>query len=150
MVIKKSAIVHLQKVDRAKLELPGPIKLTGVGEQKFTCKHGAYSVRLPLKNGREAVLSGLCLKKKVTATFPIYPLKRVMRDFNEMCQEQGGDVLSKTSPNLPKNVGEETDILIGIKVFPRANPHVTYRPRNVQVCVFEFRRLKRRCCWSPS
>ena len=63
MVIKKSAIVHLQKVGRAKLELPGPIELTGVGEQKSICKYGAYSVRLPLKNGCEAVLSGLCLKK---------------------------------------------------------------------------------------
>ena len=47
MVIKRSAIVHLRKVGRAKLELPGPIEL--VGEQKSTCKYGAYSVRLPLK-----------------------------------------------------------------------------------------------------
>ena len=59
-----------------------------MGEQKSTCKYGADSVRLPLKNGREAVLSGLCLKK-VTATFPIYPLKQVMRDFKDMYQEQG-------------------------------------------------------------
>ena len=69
MVIKKTATDYLQKLSRANLESSGSIELTGVVEQKSTCKHGTYSIRLPLRNGREAVLSGLCLNK-VTATFP--------------------------------------------------------------------------------
>ena len=81
MVSKKSAIDYLQKLGRANVELSGPIEW--VGEQKSTCKHSAYSIRLPLKYEHEAVLSSLCLNK-VTATFPIYLLKRVMRDFMGM------------------------------------------------------------------
>ena len=49
MVIKKSAIDYLQKLARANLEMSGQIEFTGVDEQKSTCKHGAYSIRLPLK-----------------------------------------------------------------------------------------------------
>ena len=112
---------YLKRKGRATLEVPGPIQLTGVGDQKSTCQYGAYSIRLPLRNGREAILSGLCLDK-VTATFPTYPLEKVSRDLRNMFKEQGDDVSSKKFPRLPKSVGGDTDILIGIKYikyFPK-------------------------------
>ena len=39
--------------------MPGPITYSGVGDQKGVCHHGAFSVRLPLKNGGNATLSGM-------------------------------------------------------------------------------------------
>ena len=58
MIIKKSAVDCLMRLGRAKLEAPCPITPSGVGNTKSICEHGAYSVRLPLKGGRDAVLSG--------------------------------------------------------------------------------------------
>ena len=74
VIIKKSAVDCLMRLGGAKLEVPGPITLPGVGDTKSICEHGAYSVRLPLKGGggRDAVLSGLCLEK-CTAEFQSYP-----------------------------------------------------------------------------
>ena len=56
---------------RAKQVLSGPIELTGVGGKKSICDDGMYSVRLPLHNGRDAVLCGLCMPK-ITTEFPLY------------------------------------------------------------------------------
>ena len=63
LVIKKSAIDALLKMGRAKLKVPGPIIMSGVGDHKSVCEHGIYSIRLPLKNGFEAVFSGVCLDR---------------------------------------------------------------------------------------
>ena len=120
MVIKKSAVDCLIELGRAKLEVPGPITLFGVGDQKSICEHGAYSVRLPISNGREVILSGLCLDK-VTSEFPRYFLKKVTDGMKTLCKGQGGEDLRKRFPKMPKEVGGETDILIGIqynKYFP--------------------------------
>ena len=64
---------------RAKLEIPGPIALSGVGDQKSVCEHGIYSVGLPINSGCDAIFSGLCLDK-VTAEFPKFPLKQVAKE----------------------------------------------------------------------
>ena len=114
MVIKKSTVDKLKKVGRANLELPGEITLSGIGDKKSVCKHGIYSVCLPLKNGLEAVLSGLCLDK-VTADFPIYPLDQVMIDLEDMWKDEKGNPLNKSIPKIPNEVGGDTDILLGIK-----------------------------------
>ena len=60
-------------------------------------------VRLPLKNGHEAV-SGLCLDK-VTADFPIYPLGDVIRELKSMWKDQDGNPLNKRILRMPKAVG---------------------------------------------
>ena len=114
MVIKKSAVDFLLTIGRARLEFPGPITLSGVGDQKSVCEHGAYSVSLPLQNGRQAILSGLCLDK-VTAEFPTYHLQEVTKGLKSMRVEQGGNALRKRFPKMPKKVGGQTDIIIGIK-----------------------------------
>ena len=73
MVIKRSAVDCLRSLGRARQEIPGPKTLSGVGDQKLVCKDVVFSVRLPLGNGREAMLSGPCLNR-VTAEFPEYSL----------------------------------------------------------------------------
>ena len=61
LVSKKEAIDKLEVIGRASSQLPGPITLFGVGNQKSESTHGIYSVRLPLFDGRDAVMSGICL-----------------------------------------------------------------------------------------
>ena len=74
LVSRRDGVSRLQKFGRSSQERPGPIKLMGVGNQISECKHGLYKVSLPLFNGREAVMSGVCIDQ-VTARFPTYPLK---------------------------------------------------------------------------
>ena len=51
LVSKKEAIDKLEVIGRASSQLPGPITLFGVGNQKSESTHGIYSVRLPLFDG---------------------------------------------------------------------------------------------------
>ena len=113
LVIKKSAIDALLKMGRAKLKVPGPIIMSGVGDHKSVCEHGIYSIRLPLKNGFEAVFSGVCLDR-VTSIFPKYKLREVERDIKEHCKKQG-DISLDTLPKLSREVGGDTEILMGSK-----------------------------------
>ena len=94
--------------------LPGPITITGVGDQKSVCKDGVYSVRLPLHDGRSAIISGLCMSK-ITGTFPLYKLEGVERDIHDNCRRIGNQNLVDQLPKLPSVVDGETNILVGIK-----------------------------------
>ena len=94
-------------------ELPGPIQIGGVGGITSISTHGIYTVKLPLYNGEEAYLSGVCLDQITAESFPNYPLKgKVEDDIWRMYQEAGGYVDSL--PHLPEHVGGEVDFLIGI------------------------------------
>ena len=108
MVMKRSAVDSLQSLGRAKQEIPGPITISGVGDQKLVCEDGVFSVRLPLGNGRETVLSGLCLNR-VTAEFPVYTLREVEKDVKKICKKHGGETLVRKLPKLASKVGGETD-----------------------------------------
>ena len=94
-------------IGRAKQELPGPIVLSGVGDNKVVCKEGIYKINLPLDGGREATMSGVCLDT-VTAEFPVYPLGIVGREINEHCVKFESKSVSKGLPMLSKNVGGQT------------------------------------------
>ena len=84
--------------------------------------HGIYEVKLPLHNGRNAVLSGVCLDR-ITSTFPFYPLKGdVEKDIHRAFQSSGGDV--KDLPSLPNFVGGDIDFMIGAK-------YLRYHPERV-------------------
>ena len=116
MVIKKSALDILLGLNRATLEKPGPIPLSGVGDLVSWCQHGKYSVRLPLKGGGDVELTGLCLDK-VTCTFPTYPLAKVTSQAKSMSSR----VVKRKFPKMPKEVGGNTDILVGVlynDIFP--------------------------------
>ena len=92
--------------------LPGPITLSGVGDNKTVCQDGVYKINLPLFKGKEATMSGLCLDK-VTGSFPEFSLKTVKKDIKEHYQTFGKGSDGKL-PRLPGKVGGETDIMIGI------------------------------------
>ena len=63
MIVKKSEVEKLAAFGRAEQIVSQPIVLSGVGDQKFVCNEGAYTVRLPLFSGKNALLTGLCLPK---------------------------------------------------------------------------------------
>ena len=78
-----------------------------------------YSVKIPMHNGKDANLSGICLDR-ITADFPIYPLKKVEKDIRGAYAAVKRD--RKNLPDLPHSVGGQTDLMIGIqylKYFPR-------------------------------
>ena len=112
-VCKKSAIDTLVSLGMAKLEVEGPLILSGVGDKKSTCEYGIYSFNLPLRDGYAATFTGMCLDK-VTSTFHTYRLGEVEKEIRTLCQKQGGDALLNTLPRLPDEVGGDTDILVGL------------------------------------
>ena len=128
IVVKKSAMDALKRIGRAQLEIPGPIGMSGVGDQKSSSEYGVYSVVLPLKGGENAVFSGVCMDR-VTMAFPTYELKDVENDIRSQCKLEGGDPLLKSLPKLPSEVGGDTDILIGAKYF-YTHPREVWRSKS--------------------
>ena len=122
MVSKHSAIKRLG--NKAKLECKGPIKLGGVGCIQTESPYGIYQIKLPLINGSEATLSGVCLKK-ITNDFPVYPLQgKVKEDIEKYYQQTGGN--PSDLPIVPKTVGGSVDIMIGIK-YLRYHPKLKFQ-----------------------
>ena len=75
----------------------------------------AYSVRLPLKDGKGAILSGLCLDR-VTSEFHKYTLTKVTRQLlRSMCKGHCGKSVREKLTKMRKRVGGETDILLDMK-----------------------------------
>ena len=116
MIAKKSAVF-----DRGKQIVSQPIVLSGVGDQKFVCNEGAYTICLPLFSGKNAFLTGLCLPK-ITTEFPTYDLGSVENEIRKNCKQQNQNLVHRL-PKLPRSgVGGDTDILIGSKYnryFPK-------------------------------
>ena len=120
-VIKATAIKALEKVRRAVLVKPGPIPISGVSDMKSVSEHGVYSICLPLKNGNNVIITGICMDK-VTAKLPEYNLEDVEKDVQEQCSQVGGQSLVDKLPKLAGSVGGETDILLGskyLRIHPR-------------------------------
>ena len=116
---KKSAVDFLSKIGRAHQTLKGPLILNGVSDINVICQHGEWSVTLPLHNGEDFTMRGICLDK-ITSEFPTYTLKKLEDDVHHHFGLKGGDPV--TLPKLPESVGGETDIMIGIqylKIHPK-------------------------------
>ena len=60
-VAKHDAIKRLGS--RVKKEFDGIIQLNGVGGISTESKHGVYSVKLPLANGKDTLMTGLCIQQ---------------------------------------------------------------------------------------
>lgn len=121
MVVRKSVVEKLAAVGRAIQIVPGPIILSGVGDQKSVCIDGVYSICLPLYNNGNAILTGLCLPK-ITTTFPTYDLSKVEKDIKQICSVSYPEIASQL-PKLSRFVGSDTDILLGSKFkkyFPKS------------------------------
>ena len=91
----------------------GPMLLGGIGGITTTSQHGIYSVKLPLKNGNDALFTGVTIDH-ITNTFPIYPLQgRVENDIHTSYEQHNGN--ANDLPKLPVQVGGDVDFMIGIK-----------------------------------
>ena len=91
MVISKPAVDKLMKLGRAVQLIEGPLNLRGVGDTIVVSEHGLFTVYLPLRNGRNAVLTGICLDK-ITSTFPSYDLAVVEGEIRKKCREIKGAI----------------------------------------------------------
>ena len=93
----------------------GPLTISGVGDNKTISQHGVYNVRIPLHNGNDANLSGVCLDK-ITGDIPTYLLKNVEHDLHRAYTSMKND--PKKLPELLFSVGG----MIGIqylKYYPK-------------------------------
>ena len=131
IVVKKSAVDELLKQGRAEQKVKGPLILKGVGDKTTICEHGMWSVKLPLRNGGDATLTGYCLDK-VTATFPIFNLQEIEKDLRAKCKKQDGESMLQKLPKLSKCVGGDTDILIGSR-YSRCHPNEVWRVDGLRV-----------------
>ena len=79
LVCKRDAVVQLESMGRSSKVIEGPVTLSGVGDNKTISEQGIFYVNIPIYDGRNASLCGVCLEK-ITSDFPIYPLKEVEKD----------------------------------------------------------------------
>ena len=103
---------------------------TGVGDKRSVCEHGAYSVRLPLLNSNDA--TSLCLDKVMT-DFPI------THEIKSMCENEGENLNCKDLPTLPNQVGEQTDIIIGLKYKKYFHKEIHIFPLGLTVYSSQFK-----------
>ena len=132
MVCKKTIVALLEKMGLAK-QVGGPRSLIGVADKKTFCKYGTYTITLPLHDGNNVELTGLCLDK-ITSEFPTYDLSEAERDIHTEFDIHGKSTCScgkgvSELPKLPDSVGGETDIMIGIEFF-RYFPEQLFKLKN--------------------
>ena len=114
MVCSKRAVDLLSKQQRAKNVSKENVILSGVGDQKSVCEYGRFQITVPLHNGQDVNLVGICLDK-ITCKFPSYPLSEAGKEVSKDFASEGGDL--KLLPKLPKTVGGYTDLMLGIQYF---------------------------------
>jgi len=108
-VISEKAVQLLGS--RATKESSQQIILSGVGNTQTKSSLGTYSVKLPLSNGNDVSLSGICLQH-ITSNFPVYPLATVEKDIQSY---YSSTKRIDTLPTLPSSIGGEVHMMIGIK-----------------------------------
>ena len=134
-VSRKAAIDKLKKMKRAQQTSIGPLALRGVGDVKVVTPHGRYKVMLPLFDGTEVEIEGVCFDS-VTSEFPTYPLGEVQKDVHEAYVAANGDV--GNLPVLPEKVGGATDLMIGVEnlwLFPQEK---LVLPNGLRICESMF------------
>ena len=117
-VISKSAVDLLGA--RCSKQSSGPIILGGVGNCTTKSTFGTYHVKLPLHDGRQISLSGVCLET-ITSTMPTYPLDEVFLDIQQSYKKSGGQ---HPLPKLPPSIGGDVHMMIGIK-------YLRYHPKSI-------------------
>ena len=138
LVCRYEAIQNMGQ--RAVQEFKGPVNLGGVGDLTTKSDHGIYQVKMPLHNGENATMSGVCLEK-ITATFPSYPLQgEVEQDLIQAFKETKKRI-SKQLPKLPKFVGGDTDFMIGIR-YLRYYPEKIFKlPAGLAIYESKFKNI---------
>ena len=134
-VSRRDSVIKLG--ERAKQEFAGPVTLGGVGGIHTESKNGIYSVRLPLLNGKDATMTGVCLDE-ITQEFPMYPLHgKVLKDIQKSYAKSGGKI--NDLPRIPKTVGGKVDFMLGIK-YLRYFPELIYQlPSGLSIYKSKFK-----------
>jgi len=121
-ISRLGAVKQLNK--RAVQVYAGPILTNGVGDVTSHSNNGIYTVNLPLANGKDAAMTGVCLDK-LTHEFPIYKLDGdVIKDLQNGFKQIGGD--PKKLPLVPADVGGSVDFMIGIH-YLRYHPKFVFQ-----------------------
>ena len=98
-------------------------------------EYGKYQITIPLYNGKNINLSGICLDK-ITGTFPWYPLEEIEHEIHNQYASSGGN--PSTLPTLPKYVGGDTDIMIGIQYLKYYPEKVYTLPNGLSIYKSQF------------
>ena len=121
-ISRRQAVKQLKT--RAKQVYAGPIQTSGVGNQVSTSNNGIYSVNLPLANGEDATMIGVCMDK-LTHDFPMYKLNGdVINDIHNGFRDIGGN--PRKLPLVSAQVGGEVDFMIGIQ-YMRYHPKFVFQ-----------------------
>ena len=120
-IVKKSTIDSLGR-SATKISSE-PVQLGGVGETSTRSTLGTYNVKLPMYNGRDASLTGICIKS-ITSTFPTYPLTEVMTDIQNSFNSSGHAEVALPKPS--SSVGGEIHLMLGVK-YLRYHPRLIYQ-----------------------
>ena len=95
---------------------------------------------MPLHNGENATMSGVCLEK-ITPTFPCYPLQgKVEQDLIQAFKETKKRI-SKQLPKLPKFVGGDTDFMIGIRYLRYYPEKIFELPTGLTIYESKFKNI---------
>ena len=121
LIIKHSVITALG--NHATQTSSKRIQIGGVGETTTESSLGTYSLQLPMFDGNQALLTGICLKS-ITTTFPHYPLDEVMEDIQQSFNSSGKS--NVTLPQPAHVVGGDTHLMLGVK-YLRYHPKLVYQ-----------------------
>ena len=83
MVARKGFVDKLALIGRATLIRACEVSMDGVNGQTSVAPHGIWSIRLRMKNGKDAVMIGAVVDA-ITAPFPKYPLGKVEEDIHRI------------------------------------------------------------------
>ena len=137
-VISKKGVEMLGP--RCVKESSNPVILGGVGESKTESKLGIYRVNLPLYDGREVSLSGVCLEQ-ITSKMPEYPLEEVAQEIHRKYSASGGHL---PLPKLPTSIGGDVHLMIGVK-YLRYHPKMIYQlPSGLAIFQSQFKDVEGR------
>ena len=120
-VIRKDAVERLGR--HATKVGDGSFQISGIGGATTSSNHGVYTVNIPLANGQLATMTGVCLDK-LTQTFPTYQLGEAESTIRQAFH---GD--PSYLPKLPKSVGGDVDMMIGMEYF-QFHPHIIFKMAN--------------------
>ena len=95
----------------------------GVGESRIEAPHGEWRVELPLHNGNNVPMEGVCLNS-ITGDIPMFPLDgAVLQDIKNEYAKADHDPAEL--PSLAKAVGGQVDFMIGSK-YLKYHPKVLF------------------------
>ncbi len=106
------------------MQIKSTSSIGGVSDTKIEAPHGEWKVKLPLYNGKNVTMEGVCLDS-ITGEIPMFNLNgEVLKDITDGYMKNGGDPTKL--PTLAKAVGGQVDFMIGSK-YLKYHPKILYQ-----------------------